>query len=148
MRLTSSAFQPHQPIPSLHTCDGKNESPALAFGEVPAQAKSLALIMHDPDAPVGDFVHWVAWNIAADATDVPAGAPPAGAMEGINGAGKKGYFGPCPPSGTHRYYFELYALDTRLDLPASTTRDDLQSAMEGHQIARAELMGTYAREGE
>ncbi len=145
MTITSPAFEADQPIPARYTCDEENESPPLTFVDVPDDAKSLALVMHDPDAPMGDFVHWVAWNIFPDVADVQAGVPPDGAEEGVNGAGEKGYTGPCPPSGLHHYHFNLFALDTRLDLPEDTDRDALLSAIEGHEVAAATLIGTYSR---
>jgi Raf kinase inhibitor-like YbhB/YbcL family protein len=148
MKLNSSAFQEGAPIPFVHTCDGKNFSPALAWSEVPKGAKSLALICHDPDAPVGDFVHWLVWDLVAEGSGLREGASgklPGGATEGRTDFGAVGYGGPCPPSGTHRYYFELYALDKVLGLKRGTGREELEEAMRGHILAQAKLMGRYQR---
>ena len=150
MMITSPAFDQGGSIPAEYTCQGQNSSPALAWSEVPAGTKSLALICDDPDAPVGTFIHWVLYNIPADATGLPAGitsqeALENGAMQGVNGARKSGYTGPCPPSGTHRYYFKLYALDKVLDLKPGATRDQLLQAMEGHILAQGQLMGRYQK---
>ena len=144
MKITSSAFAQDSPIPSEFTCDDRNTSPPLMISDVPPNAKSLALIMDDPDAPIGTFVHWVAWNIPVNTKQLQKGNEPGGAA-GKNGAGKTGYIGPCPPSGTHRYFFKLYALDTTLNIPDGSNKAELESAMQGHIITRAEMMGTYKR---
>ena len=144
MKIISSAFAQNSPIPSEFTCDEHNTSPPLMISDVPSNVKSLALIMDDPDAPIGTFVHWVAWNIPTSTKQINKGNEPEGAA-GKNGAGKTGYIGPCPPSGTHRYFFKLYALDTTLNIPEGSNKKDLESAMQGHIIAKAELMGTYKR---
>jgi Raf kinase inhibitor-like YbhB/YbcL family protein len=149
--LTSSAFEPGEPIPKDYTADGRNVSPPLSCGDVPSGARSLALICEDPDAPRGLFTHWVLFNLPAGLTDlgkaVPAQATlPDGSTQGTNSFGKLGYGGPSPPPGKpHRYVFRLFALDTRLDLPPSTTRDQLLAAMAGHVLGRGELIGTYGR---
>jgi len=150
MEINSPAFAHGAPIPREHTCDGKDVSPPLSFAAPPPGTLSLALIADDPDAPMGTWVHWVAWNIPAGSRSLPASLPgkdtlPDGTRQGINDFRRPGYGGPCPPSGTHRYYFRLYALDTSLDLPATTTRGDLDKAMRGHVLAQAELLGTYGR---
>ncbi len=150
MEIRSPAFVQGAPIPSKFTCDGADVSPPLTLSAAPAKTGSLALIVDDPDAPMGTWVHWVAWNIPAGATALrenlaKQAALPDGARQGINDFGRAGYGGPCPPSGTHRYVFRLYALDTTLDLPAGTTRKNLEAGMQGHVLAKAELMGTYAR---
>jgi len=150
MEINSPAFAHGAPIPREHTCDGKDVSPPLSFAAPPPGTLSLALIADDPDAPMGTWVHWVAWNIPAGSRSLPANLPgkdtlPDGTRQGINDFRRPGYGGPCPPSGTHRYYFRLYALDTSLDLPATTTRGDLDKAMRGHVLAQAELLGTYGR---
>jgi Raf kinase inhibitor-like YbhB/YbcL family protein len=150
MLMTSAAFTQGSPIPSHYTCDGANVSPPLAFSGAPPGTKSLALISDDPDAPGGMWVHWVVWNIPAGAQglkeDVPARDKlPDGTRQGTTDFRRIGYGGPCPPSGTHRYYFKVFALDTTLDLPASTVKQTLETAMRGHVLAQAELMGTYAR---
>jgi Raf kinase inhibitor-like YbhB/YbcL family protein len=142
LRVRSSAFENNQLIPSKYTCDGANVNPPLTIGEMPEKTKSLALIMEDPDAPAGLFIHWVAWNI-----------PPAGIVkentslgaEGLNTAKKRGYHGPCPPSGTHRYIFRVYALDTKLNLGSLAEKEELEIAMESHVLAQGELMGLYRR---
>jgi len=150
--LTSTAFAHEDPIPSLYACDGDNISPPLQWDGVPEGTASLALIVDDPDAPVGTFVHWVLYNLPAEARGLDAGVPvdaelPDGSMQGRNGARRTGYTGPCPPSGTHRYYFKLYALDTALDLaPDAATKDEVLAAMEGHVLAQTELMGRYQRQ--
>lgn len=144
MKITSSAFDHEGDIPSKYTCDGANINPALAISEVPAQAKSLVLISDDPDAPAGTWVHWTVWNIDPGTTEIAENSAPGG-VEGVTNFGKPGYGGPCPPSGTHRYYFKLYALDTTLDLPASTDAKGLEAAMQGHVLAETVLMGRYSR---
>jgi Raf kinase inhibitor-like YbhB/YbcL family protein len=150
MKLTSSAFEYGQPIPIRYSCKGDDVSPALAWDESPAGTKSLALIMDDPDTPVGTWVHWVLFNIPVSAHEWPENTPtdsilPNGAVQGITSARSHGYHGPCPPSGTHRYFFKLYALDTLLSLPSSASKADLLAAMEGHILAQAELMGTFSK---
>ena len=146
--LTSPAFTANGPIPAVHTCDGRDLSPALAWSGVPPAAKSLALIVDDPDAPRGTWVHWVVYNLPPSAAGLPEGAgsgAPAGATSGRNDFKRTGYGGPCPPSGSHRYFFKLYALDTVLDGLGEPTKADLERAMEGHVLARGELVGTYQR---
>ena len=150
MVLTSMAFKEGGEIPQKYTCDGENVSPPLAWNGVPEGAKSLALIVDDPDAPSGTFVHWVLYRLPATTTElaeaVPVhGALPSGAVQGRNGFKKVGYGGPCPPSGTHRYYFHLYALKDSLRLEPGATRQDLDAAMESLIIARTQLMGRYTR---
>ncbi len=145
MAISSLAFSGGGAIPGKYTCDGADVSPPLAIGAVPAGAKSLALIMDDPDAPMGTWVHWVAWNIPATTREIPENGLPAGASQGKNDWKRNSYGGPCPPSGTHRYYFKLYALDIALNLGSSTTKRDLEHAMEGHILAKGELMGNYQR---
>ena len=152
MKLTSSDFQQGGGIPSRYTCDGQNVSPPLAWEDVPAVAKSLALISDDPDAPMGTWVHWVLWNLPPDTRQLGEGFPtgatlPDGAMQGTTDFGRTGYGGPCPPSGAHRYFFKLYALDAMLSLKPGSTKAQLEAAMNGHILAQAELMGTYQRKG-
>lgn len=144
MKLASSAFANNGAIPSEFTCDGADASPSLTISDVPANAKSLVLIMDDPDAPVGTWDHWVVFNIAASTKEIPKGAEPSG-VAGKNSWGRTGYGGPCPPSGTHRYFFKLYALNSKLDLPEGSTKKDLEKAIEGHIIEQTQLMGTYKR---
>lgn len=144
--LTSPAFAAGQPIPTRYTCDGKDVSPPLRWSDPPPGTQSLALIMDDPDAPVGVWDHWLLFNLPPSIRDLPEkAAPPAGALDGKNSWGRTGYGGPCPPGGTHRYFFKLYALDTLLNLKAGAGKSELLKAMEGHILAQAELMGTYAR---
>ncbi len=149
MTLTSSAFTDGKPIPKQFTCDGQNITPPLVISAVPTGAKSLALIMEDPDVPRnlrpdGLFIHWLVWNIPPSTKEIPGGAALPG-VAGENTTGQIGYVGPCPPSGEHRYYFRLYALDTDLMIPSSASKAELLQAMDGHLIDQAELMGRYQR---
>jgi len=145
MHITSSAFAHKEPIPSKYTCDGEDVSPPLVFADVPNDAKSLVLINDDPDAPRGTWVHWTMWNIDPTVREVPENTVPPASVEGTTSFGKPGYGGPCPPSGTHRYFFKLYALDTLLDLAPETDAATLEKAMDGHILAQAELIGLYQR---
>jgi Raf kinase inhibitor-like YbhB/YbcL family protein len=150
IKITSTAFAEGSMIPKRYTCDGEDVSPPLAWTGVPDGTKSLALICDDPDAPMGTWVHWVLFNIPADIKDLPTSVPPqkvieSGAKHGINDFRKFGYGGPCPPGGTHRYYFKLYALDTELELEPGITKAQLLKAMEGHILAQGQLMGRYKR---
>ena len=150
MELKSQAFQAGEMIPATYTCDGQDISPPLSWSDPPAGTIGFALISDDPDAPVGTWVHWVIWNIPASARTLEenllkAASLPNGAKQGTTDFRRIGYGGPCPPSGTHRYFFKLYALDTTLNLPSSTTKKDLEKAMHGHILAQAELMGKYRR---
>lgn len=144
MKITSSAFQQAASIPSKFTCDGANASPPLQIADVPSEAKSLVLIVDDPDAPSGLFTHWIVWNISPQTSTVAEGSTPKG-VQGTNDFGKSGYGGPCPPSGTHRYYFKIFALDRELNLPFGAQRSQLDAAIKGHVIAQGELMGRYSR---
>ena len=150
LSLSSPAFDPGAMIPVRYTCDGNDESPPLTWRGAPAGTQSFALIMDDPDAPAGTWVHWVIFNIPASSTGLPAAIPPRprledGSVQGVNSWRRVGYGGPCPPGGQHRYFFKLYALDASLSLGASATKADLLRAMEGHILAQAELMGVYRR---
>ncbi len=145
MTIISPAFTENQSIPARYGCGGSNVSPPLAFSGVPQSAKTLALIIEDPDAPGGLFTHWVAWNIPLSTASIAEGQPPAGGVQGENSYGRTGYGTLCPPSGEHRYIFSLYALDASLSLPPSTGRDELESAMKGHIVAQAQLMGRYRK---
>ncbi|MEX1254524.1 MAG: YbhB/YbcL family Raf kinase inhibitor-like protein [Dehalococcoidia bacterium] len=146
LSLTSSAFADNEAIPVKYTCDGDNVSPPLAIGGVPEGAATLALIVDDPDAPSGSFVHWTVYNIDPTTEKVAEGLAPGDGTEGLNGTGQPGYTGPCPPSGTHRYIFTLYALDVGLNLDAAASgKEELEAAMAGHIVAQTELTGTYAR---
>lgn len=146
--LSSPAFANATRIPAEHTCEGDNVSPPLTFDGVPADAQSLALVMHDPDAGDG-FTHWVAWNLDPSTQSLPEGADLGlmGAVEGRNSIGELGYAGPCPPSGEHRYAFRAYALDATLQLEEGATMDELGAVMEGHVLAMGDLVGTYALSG-
>lgn len=140
MKLISPAFAPNTAIPAAYTCYGDNLAPPLLFQDVPAAAKSLVLQVHDPDAPSGDFLHWLVWNIPPFTQAVDSTLP-TGAVQGMNDFGKPDYGGPCPPSGMHRYIFELFALDTLLDEQLAT-RQAVLAAMRGHVLASVELIGT------
>ena len=144
MKITSSAFQEGADIPSKFTCDGADTSPPLQIADIPSEAKSLALIVDDPDAPGGLFTHWLVWNIPPQTSAVGEGSTPKG-VQGTNDFGKSGYGGPCPPPGTHRYSFKFFALDRELDLPSGAKRDQIDSAIKGHVVAKGELKGRYSR---
>ncbi|HEX8960865.1 MAG TPA: YbhB/YbcL family Raf kinase inhibitor-like protein [Geobacteraceae bacterium] len=145
LKIASSAFTHDGSIPARFTCDGGDASPPLIVENVPVSARTLALIVDDPDAPAGTWVHWVVWNIPASTREIHENSVPAASSQGKNDWGRNSYGGPCPPSGTHRYFFKLYALDTTLDLGAATTKRGLEKAMAGHILARADLVGTYRR---
>ena len=150
LEITSSAFSEGEMIPTRYTCDGPDVSPDLAWTGVPETTQSLALICDDPDAPMGTWVHWVLFNIPPGDRGLPGEISPDAALEngarhGTNDFGRLGYGGPCPPGGTHRYFFKLYALDTELDLASGITKAQLIEAMEGHILAEAQLMGKYSR---
>lgn len=150
MKLESKAFKAGGSIPAVHTCDGPDTAPDLVWTDPPEGTASFALLCDDPDAPAGTWVHWLAWNIPASARRLSEGTPrlpelPDGMRQGSNGFRRLGYGGPCPPSGTHRYFFHVYALDRKLELPAGSSRPALEQAMAGHILAEAELMGTYRR---
>jgi len=139
--VTSPAFQSGAKIPEQFTCKGGNISPSLSLSGVPPGVKSLALIVDDPDAPSGLFTHWLVWNVPSPTREVAEKNVPSGALQGTNDFGKSGYGGPCPPSGTHRYYFRVIALDRILDLRPGANRQDFDKATAGHVVARGELMG-------
>jgi Raf kinase inhibitor-like YbhB/YbcL family protein len=151
MRIVSPAFAEGTPVPVEHTCEGSGSSPGLAWSEIPVDTRSFALVCDDPDAPRGTWVHWVLFNLPADAVELAPAVPPApelpsGARQGINDSGNVGYGGPCPPRGRrHRYFFRLYALDCTLNLAPGVKRPDLDQAMAGHVLADATLMGTFQR---
>jgi len=146
MQIRSSAFKHNAAIPSKYTCDGGNTSPPLTVSDVPPEAQSLVLIVDDPDAPAGTWVHWTVWNIDPSVNGIPERSVPTGGVEGVTSFGSAGYGGPCPPSGTHRYFFKLYALKTQLDLPADAEKADIESAMQEYILAQAELIGLYERQ--
>lgn len=143
MQLTSTAFSEGESIPARYTCDGDDISPPLDLDGLPAGTQTLALVMDDPDAPRGVWDHWVAFDIAPR-TEIPENVGPLG-VGGANSWGRTGYGGPCPPSGTHRYYFTVYAADAQLTLGPGATKADVLEALEGHIVAQATLMGTYTR---
>jgi len=144
IKVTSSAFHEGGNIPSKFTCDGSDTSPPLQITGVPSEAKSLVLIADDPDAPSGLFTHWLVWNIPPQTNSIAEGSGPKG-VHGTNDFGKSGYKGPCPPPGTHRYSFKIFALDRELDLRGGAKRSQVDAAMKGHIIAQGELVGRYAR---
>ncbi|OKH13478.1 hypothetical protein NIES592_12585 [Fischerella major NIES-592] len=151
MHLHSPAFLTGNSIPSQYTCDGDNLSPPLSWDSPPNGTVSFALIMEDPDAPKETFTHWVVYNLPDHIEYLPEGVVnhatlPGGGVQGKNDFGQLGFGGPCPPSGTHRYFFKLYALDQILDLPPGASKADVIAAMEGHVLEAAELMGRYARQ--
>lgn len=144
LTISSSAFEHENTIPEKYTHEGDDISPPLKIGGVPMKVASLAVIVDDPDAPLGDFVHWVAWNIDPDLTLIKEGMQPEN--QGLNDTGKPGYFGPYPPEGRpHRYCFKVFALDRLLKLPKNALKSDLLKAMEGHILAQGELCGVYER---
>lgn len=143
MQIESPAFEANQIIPKKFTCDGEDLSPPLNIQDIPKGAKSLVLIVDDPDAPRGTFTHWLAWNIDPSSSSLPEGASVP--SQGRNDFGELDYRGPCPPKGEHRYFFKLYALDTKLDLASGSSKKQLEDAMKGHIIGKAELIGLYQR---
>jgi Raf kinase inhibitor-like YbhB/YbcL family protein len=148
--LTSRAFAQGETIPVKYTCDGDDVSPPLEWGDPPQGTQSFVLVNDDPDAPVGIWDHWILFNLPDLARSLPEGVPsvaelPDGSRQGQNSWRRLGYGGPCPPSGTHRYFFKLYALDTDLDLASGANKNQLLQAMEGHILGQAELMGEYSR---
>ena len=150
VKISSSAFQNGEYIPRQYTCDGSDISPPLEWTNFPKETKSYALINDDPDAPVGTWVHWVMYNIPGETSSLSENTPKEkrlknGACQGINDFKRIGYGGPCPPSGVHRYFFKIYALNTMLDLEPGRTKAELVEAMKGHVIAQGELMGKYSR---
>ena len=144
MKVTSSAFEQGGNMPAKFTCDGSDTSPPLQITGIPPNAKTLVLIADDPDAPNGLFTHWLVWNIRPQTNSIAEGSAPKG-VQGANDFGKTGYRGPCPPSGTHRYSFKIFALDRELDLRTGVKRSQVDVAMKGHIIAQGELVGRYAR---
>lgn len=147
MKVTSDAFKSGDAIPTLYTCTGKGYSPFISWEKVSGDVKSYAVIVDDPDAPGGTFVHWVVFNLPPTTMSLAERADirNLNGIEGLNSAKQNAYMGPCPPSGKHRYFFRVYALDVRFELPASTTADQLKKAMEGHILGMGELMGTFAK---
>ena len=151
IKITSSAFEDGGLIPAKYTCDGADISPSLQWEVVPEGTRSVALICDDPDAPMGTFVHWVIFGLPAEVRELAENIPsdetlPSGAKQGTSDFGRIGYGGPCPPSGTHRYFFKIYALDTEIDLAAGASKRELLGAMEGHILGQGQLIGKYKRQ--
>lgn len=144
--IISPVFREGSPIPPQYTCEGQNVNPPLNIFNAPDNAESLTLIMHDPDAPSGDYLHWLVYDIPPTTEAIQVNSVPVGALQGLNAAEEASYTGPCPPAGTgtHRYLFEAYALDTTLDLPAGADLAAVRQAMKGHILANATTTGTFA----
>ncbi|RJQ24759.1 YbhB/YbcL family Raf kinase inhibitor-like protein [Candidatus Parcubacteria bacterium] len=145
MVISSPVFENNTKIPLDYSCDGPGINPPLLFLDVPEITQSLALIVEDPDAPSGTFIHWVVYNIDPKTEEVTEGSVPKGGIEGLNTAGEAKFRPPCPPNGEHRYIFKLYALDTTLDLPEGSTKEEIEESIKGHIIDTAELTGLYNR---
>lgn len=145
MQLTSSAFPNDGLIPSKYTCDGEDINPPLHISDAPAGTKSFVLIVDDPDAPAGDWVHWTVWNIAPETLDIGEDSIPVGATLGMTDFASTGWGGPCPPSGTHRYQFKLYALNTTLEIGVESNKSDIEKAMQDHILDKTLLVGRYQR---
>jgi Raf kinase inhibitor-like YbhB/YbcL family protein len=145
MIVESAAFAAGGPIPERHTCDGADVPPPVSWSGAPAETRTFALVMDDPDAPRGTWVHWVVFDLPSTQTSIGEGALPSGARAGSNSWGRLGYGGPCPPSGTHRYFIRVYAVDAALGLESGVTAAELARALEGHVLAEAALMGRYRR---
>jgi hypothetical protein len=146
MNITSPAFTHNESLPGKYTCDSEGINPPLKISGVPQNAKSLVLILDDPDAPAGTYTHWTVWNIDPKTEEIQENSVPKGAIEGITSSGETGYRPPCPPSGAHRYTFKLYALDTTLDLDSSAKVQDIESAMKDRILESSELIGIYSRQ--
>jgi len=143
LSVKSSAFETNKPIPRKYSCDGQDINPPLTIMGTPEDTKTLVLIMDDPDAPSGTFDHWIVWNIPPSTSRISENSVPG--IEGMNSARQMGYMGPCPPGGTHRYFFKVYALDTELSLAVGSKKKDVEKAMQNHILAKGELMGLYSR---
>lgn len=146
MKILSTAFENNQFIPPKYTCDGEDINPSLTIEGIPENAKSLVLIVDDPDAAMGTFNHWLLWNISPSTKEIKENSVPENAVLGTNNFGKLEYGGPCPPSGVHRYFFKIYALDTTFELSEGAKRSDLEKAMENHILDSGELIGKYQRQ--
>jgi len=147
MKLTSSSFENNGNIPTKYTCDGEDINPPLLISQVPQETLSLALVVHDPDAPIpGGFTHWILYNLNPQTKEIQENFKPTGSNEGKNSSGKVGWMGPCPPSGTHHYHFILYALDEILRFDSPPQKADLEKAIAGHILEQAELVGLYQRQ--
>jgi len=145
IKIESQVFENNSYIPQKYTCDGENINPPLKISDIPKETQSLILIVDDPDAPMKTFLHWLVWNINPNTSLIEENALPNGAIEGKNDFGEKKYKGPCPPFGTHRYFFKIYALDTKLDLEENANINEVKKAMERHILDKAELIGLYKR---
>jgi Raf kinase inhibitor-like YbhB/YbcL family protein len=145
MQIMSTAFGNNEAIPQKYSCQGEGVNPPLEIKDVPGGAKAMAVVVDDPDAPSGTFVHWVAWNFGPTVAQVAENSVPEGVTQGSNGAGKAVWYPLCPPSGTHHYHFKLYALDEKLSLQEGATKSELVDAMKGHIVAQTELVGTYEK---
>jgi Raf kinase inhibitor-like YbhB/YbcL family protein len=145
LNISSPAFENNGQIPKKHTCDGANINPPLKIESAPSNIKSLALVFDDIDAPRGTYVHWILWNIGPNMNEIRENSVPEGAAQGMNDFKERHYGGPCPPGRAHRYVFKIYALDTLLNLNHNSTKKDLEKAMQGHIISRAQLTGVYKR---
>jgi Raf kinase inhibitor-like YbhB/YbcL family protein len=143
LSIKSPAFEHGKLIPKKYSCDGQDINPPLTIEGIPKEAKTFVLAVDDPDAPSGTFDHWIVWNIPASASKIGENTVPG--TEGMNSARQQGYMGPCPPSGTHRYFFKVYALDAELSLGISSRKKDVEKAMQGHILAKGELVGLYRR---
>ena len=144
LKITSTSFVNDGPIPAKYSCEGEDVSPPLLISNIPSGTKSLAIILHDPDAPMkGGFTHWVVWNIEPGDNKISENFK--GARQGLNSAGQPGYAGMCPPSGTHHYHFMVYALDTKLNIDIKTNKAGLEKSMQGHVLAQGDLVGLYKK---
>jgi len=143
LKVKSSAFEHNGLIPRKYTCDGNDVNPPLTIEDIPEGTESLALTIDDPDAPMGTWDHWVVWNIPPHTQEIREKSVPG--VEGMNDFRRNSYGGPCPPGGTHRYFFKVYALDTKLNLGAASRKKDLERAMQGHILAKGEFIGRYSR---
>ncbi len=145
LKISSTAFPDGGKIPARYTCDDLDINPPLGFEDIPPEAKSLVLVVDDPDAPGGTWVHWLVWNIAPSVSSIDEDSVPTGAIQGMNDFKKHSYGGPCPPSGVHRYFFKLYALDAMLQIGAHSIKPELEKAMKAHVLAEAHIVGLYSR---
>jgi len=145
MKISSSVFENNSKIPSKYTCDGEDINPPLEIKGIPGGTKSLVLIIDDPDAPTGTFLHWLVFNISPDVSLIEKNSLPEAAIQGKNGFGKENYGGPCPPLGEHRYFFKIYALDKKLDLPSGSKLKEVEKEMEGRILDQSQLIGLYKR---
>lgn len=145
MKISSPAFEENSKIPKKYTCDGENINPPLEIKEIPEGTQSLVLIVEDPDAPMGKFLHWLVFNIDPKVNFIEENSLPFGSIQGKNDFGQEGYGGPCPPFGQHRYFFKVFALDKKLNLPSGAKLNEIENAMEGHILDQAELIGVYGK---